>query len=109
MKTIEQRATAYAAGLSRTPGYDPAIRLAYIKGAEDALKSQWRSVDDELPEDGEKCVIMDKDGRVRAAVYDAETKHWDMDMGNTTYRYQAKTTLCWMPIPGYQGKEDGNG
>lgn len=60
--------------------------------------SMWRRVEDELPKDGERCVIVDKDGRVRAAIYDAETKHWDMDIGNITYRYQVKTVLCWMSI-----------
>lgn len=110
MKTIEQRAIVKADTYYRE---DRELRNfhsfydGYIQGAEEALRSQWRSIKDEMPKDGKKCVIMDKDGSVRAAVYNEENSHFGMDMG--AYIYQIKTVRYWMPIPDYRGKEADNG
>lgn len=48
--TTEEKATAYAERYEARPMAETAIR-AYINGATEALASQWRSVEDELPED----------------------------------------------------------
>ncbi|MCM1220087.1 MAG: hypothetical protein NC548_36910 [Lachnospiraceae bacterium] len=102
MKTINQKAREYAEDYNGS-GFANEIVCAYHVGAEEALRSQWRTVEDELPKDGEKCVIMDKDGRVRAAVYDAKRELWRMSGG--LFIYPIKTVYCWMSIPNCQGKE----
>ena len=48
--TIVERATAYAERYESRPMAETAIR-ASIYGATEALASQWRSVEEELPED----------------------------------------------------------
>lgn len=48
--TIEEKALAYAERYAATPMAEAAVR-AYIAGHFDALASQWRSVEEELPSD----------------------------------------------------------
>lgn len=54
--TIEERATAYAERYEARPMAETAIR-AYINGATEALASQWRSVEEELPEPDTMCLV----------------------------------------------------
>lgn len=75
---------------------------AYIHGATEALQSQWRSTKDELPNNGEQCVIRDKDGRIRAAIYCAVNRCWEMSMPSMVYIHKATTVVAWMPIPKYK-------
>lgn len=55
--TTEEKATAYAERYEARPMAETAIR-AYIAGATEALASQWRSVEEELPEiqNGKKMI-----------------------------------------------------
>lgn len=54
MKTLEEKAIDYAeANVSYGMSKESAIR-AYIAGATEALANQWRSVEDELPEESNK-------------------------------------------------------
>ena len=54
--TTEERATAYAERYEARPMAETAIR-AYIAGATEALASQWRSVEEELPEPDTMCLV----------------------------------------------------
>lgn len=108
MKTTEQRATSYAAGLTKTPGYDPAIRLAYIKGAEDALKSQWQEfTPDNVPWYTDILCRSDK-GDV-AVLQVVETRLPGGGRCLTTLPQVKCKIVAWMEIPQYQGKEADNG
>lgn len=54
--TIGERAAAYAERYEARPMAETAIR-AYINGATEALASQWRSVEEELPEPDTMCLV----------------------------------------------------
>ena len=101
MKTIEERATYYATMQNSLPGYDPAIRKAYLAGAKEALAGQWRSVEDELPK-------AEQDVLVAIAT---QTNHqfafaWLSTLSNGTLRWYSYDDTFpldkiryWMPIP----------
>ncbi len=98
--TIEERATAYAERYEARPMAETAIR-AYINGATEALASQWRSVEEELPEPDTMCLVfgyqdLDFNGRLTRytmmAWYDGEDF---MDAYNDRKYHPVK----WMAIP----------
>lgn len=60
MKTIEEKAKeAWGDYCYRAEGslYSTCFIDGYMQGAKEAVKSQWRSVEDELPEKGQKVII----------------------------------------------------
>lgn len=63
MKTIEEKATAYARENAHMGAALDTIARAYIAGANDALAGQWRRVDDELPPRGVDVLICTDKGR----------------------------------------------
>lgn len=98
--TIEERATAYAERYEARPMAETAIR-AYIAGATEALASQWRSVEEELPESDTMCLVfgyqdLDFNGRLTRytmmAWYDGENFY---DAYNDRKYHPEK----WMAIP----------
>lgn len=90
--TIGERATAYAERYEARPMAETAIR-AYINGATEALASQWRSVEDELPKDDETVLTYSSFGHV-LAYYSEQDKMW-FAYGN----YGDINPTHWMPIP----------
>ena len=98
--TTEEKATAYAERYEARPMAETAIR-AYINGATEALASQWRSVEEELPEPDTMCLVfgyqdLDFNGRLTRytmmAWYDGEDF---MDAYNDRKYHPGK----WMAIP----------
>ena len=98
MKTIEEKARIYTKTAAPLMAYSSGLILnAYIAGATEALASQWRSVDDELPEIDDVVFVtypnlstpLDKDMGV--AYYDGEDWY-------TTDDTHIRPTH-WMSIP----------
>lgn len=69
----------------------------YIQGAKDALKSQWRSVKDELPEDDTLVLVEMKDDESELCHTTAYRLNgvWAIP---DEYYYDCEI-LAWMPIP----------
>ncbi|MDE7345375.1 MAG: DUF551 domain-containing protein [Muribaculaceae bacterium] len=110
MKTIEEKAKAYATNNATIPiFYNPdvkvdiskQIKLAYLAGATEALAGQWRSVEDELPK-AEQDVLV---------AIDTQTNHqfafaWLSTLSNGTLRWYSYDDTFpldkiryWMSIP----------
>lgn len=90
--TTEEKATAYAERYEARPMAETAIR-AYIAGATEALASQWRSVEEELPEDDETVLTYSSYGHV-LAYYSEQDRMW-FAYGN----YGDINPTHWMQIP----------
>lgn len=92
--TIGERATAYAERYEARPMAETAIR-AYIAGATEALASQWRSVEEELPSNDDKVFVIIR-GAYVCGWYDHKYESWEIfGMGS----YNRKDASYWMPIP----------
>lgn len=95
--TIGERAAAYAENLAPVPTDDIAyaIGCAYIDGATEALASQWRSVEDELPEDGE-TVLLSINGSRLTGYYSHDDELWEVD-GIGAYERNDVSHWCKLP------------
>ena len=99
MKTIEQKARIYTKTAAPLMAYSSGLILnAYIAGATEALASQWRSVDDELPP-------VDKDVLVSMGCGEFGVV-WLSALSNGTCKWYSnddKLSLdnikYWMPVP----------
>lgn len=106
--TTEERATAYAekkmcAALDLKPGcinHTDAlipkfcgrdIEEAYEDGATEALASQWRSVEEELPSNDNDVLATDENGLHIASYFNGEWYSTDDDF--------TRQPQMWMPIP----------
>lgn len=110
MKTVEQKAIDYAnenttIGLSK----EMAVR-AYIAGTFESLSSQWRSVDDELPD--ENTLVLCRMKNTGAIVSGFITKRWrPYPEGSTLPNfhfedYGGYECTHWMPLPPNTPEED---
>ena len=114
MKTIEDKAKAYATNNATVPVfYTPdvkvdiskQIKLAYLAGATEALSGQWRSVKEELPKDGDTILIYYKyreSGRLEYK-YSYMQVEYNAQNGfnlfeNNLSKWGCKV-LFWIPIP----------
>ena len=98
-------ATAYAAGLTKSSGYDPAIKLAYYTGAQEALRCQWRPLTpDDAPPLYEDILIRSEQGDVMVAQM-VETQVHGTSLRQLTWLPAVKCkVVAWMPIPEYKTK-----
>lgn len=93
------RKYAYAHNSNPNPPYCPEGELnrrltdAYVAGAEDALTNQWRSVECELPKDGDLVLVYCELGRCLGN-YDYQDREWYINGFGV-----AETVTQWMPIP----------
>ena len=92
--TTEEKATAYAERYEARPMAETAIR-AYIAGATEALVSQWRSAEDELPEDGE-TVLLSINGSRLTGYYSHDDELWEVD-GIGAYERNDVSHWCKLP------------
>ena len=88
--TTEEKATAYAERYEARPMAETAIR-AYIAGATEALASQWRSVEDELPSNDADVLTSDENGLHIASYFNGEWYSCDDEF--------TRNPQMWMPIP----------
>lgn len=105
MKTIEEKAWGYSD--SRRKDADltdvaTAFHDGYIQGATEALQSQWRSVEEELPVESCMCLCFDGE-RIFIAEWVDLTKQGGLS-GWSIYEL-TKQPKMWLPIPKYGAKE----
>lgn len=95
MKTIEDIAEEYAKSVIEcNPAHKESERLihtAYIAGTQDALKKQWRSAEEELPEYNKEVLIKYKHG-LDVGRY-TEKKEWRRG------GFPIEGSVYWMPFP----------
>lgn len=94
-------------------GQAPAPEECFLYGMRYALKSQWRSVEESLPEDGSVVLIIEGedlgDYRASSLLHVATFyREWEDEDGLTEYNVFYSNTGClfmreeithWMPIP----------
>ena len=91
-----QVAELYVTMQNRLKGYDPAIRKAFIEGANFALSHQWVSVEERLPEESRTVLAyIDNDDFRKLKIVLA---HWDGEDWYTT-RDEHIRPHYWLPIP----------
>ena len=73
------------------------LENAYLAGASETLTAQWRSVEDETPEEGE-YVIIDGPNGIEAAVWNEHYQVWD-DAEGDDFMYKKDAVKMWMSIP----------
>lgn len=107
-KTIEELAECFA--VKNVPQIenmvyesDEASILDYItdktiKFAKDILSHQWRSVEDELPEEGEWVIIYAGDDGIQTAVWNEHYQCWGDDEGDDV-KYEKDVVTHWMSVP----------
>ena len=118
MKTIEEKATEYAVRITIDYRHDKDVefdlvqsaalgkecRDAYLAGATEALKSQWRSVEDELPEIRQRVLICLKERnatrtsiviskRIPFASDNPHNPKWEWS------NVKEEDVIAWMPLP----------
>lgn len=93
---IDNAATKYATMQNTLPGYDPAIRKAFLEGAAYAQAHQWISVKDALPEDDETVLIANNDD-ITLATWSERHQCWDDDWG--VMMLGKDSVDHWMPLP----------
>ena len=101
MKTIEEKATYYATMQNSLPGYDSAIRKAYLAGATEALAGQWRSGDNPPKHNHIVFVLSDADEyelRHTTAYYQDDVWNFPDDW------YYGCKVLKWMEPPKDESK-----
>ena len=74
-----------------------ALAQIYLAGITEALAGQWRSVEDELPED-EEYVLIDGPNGIEAAVWNEHYQVWD-DSDGDDFMYKKDAVKMWMSIP----------
>lgn len=104
-KTKEQQAQEYAEKLMSRMLSGPicghvaterdGLRMAYFAGWEAAEQSQWRSAEEELPEDGE-TVLLSIDGSRLIGYYDHDDELWEVD-GIGAYERNDVSHWCELP------------
>lgn len=108
---IEKAAERHAAELrvpTSVPGaiaqmFVDIAKSSYRNGAEEALASQWRDVEEELPEDGQFVLTHDKDGYYE---FEALTFHKEYDGTKNCFESWGGNPQWpdyWMPIPALPG------
>ena len=104
MNTIAEKARTYTDstdtrvfGSEETLDATELIQKGYIAGATEALTAQWRSVEDETPEEGE-YVIIDGPNGIKAAVWNEHYQVWD-DAEGDDFMYKKDAVKMWMSIP----------
>lgn len=104
--TIEDKAKAYADRYEAKPMAETAIR-AYIAGHFEALASQWVSVEERLPEEGQEVLLYDVNS-IRHYVIGWRRKKgdnksmWALSNGFV----EDKDITHWLPIPPLKGVPD---
>ncbi|WP_289739326.1 DUF551 domain-containing protein [Paramuribaculum intestinale] len=97
--TPEEKARAYADRYEAKPMAETAIR-AYIAGHFEALASQWVSVEEQLPEEGQEVLLYDVNS-IRHYVIGWRRKKgdnksmWALSNGFV----EDKDITHWLPIP----------
>ena len=111
MKTIEEKAKAYADEIKRDYYRDPfseihldglgrECRDAYLAGATEALAGQWRNIEDETPDGTPFCVTLaDEESRLCLC-------HYDGDVFIEDYSGMVCAVKYWMPIPYLPPKDE---
>ena len=106
MKTIEEKAKAYAADNgTATVFYKPDVRFdiskkieqAYLAGAAEALAGQWRRVEDELPKEHDEVVVIFTHS-YRPFITENTVAYWYGEDWYTIDGEHLRPTH-WMPIP----------
>lgn len=120
-KTIEEKAVAYAEKMfekiltEEIPWNEvrETYTQAYLAGATESLASQWRSVDEELPEENQTALCKLNDGEFIVARFDhiatfeingEESKlfEWWVENEGDSYTLDDEVTH-WLPIPPMKG------
>ena len=114
MKTIEEKAIEYAdrPTTAKTWGmHKRALIDAYLAGATEALTSQWRNVEDELPPNADNVLVHIDFSDAKRNMDNFGAEAWESAMSHTVayYRDECWNFLdeyycdCnvdrWMPIP----------
>lgn len=108
MKTIEEKSREFAESLQgeclHAPWnkIKPILSASYREGANDALESQWISVEDELPRREVDVLVVYKDEAFDAyawaiANYQRNEGWWYSADDDCTY--SQGNIIAWMPIP----------
>lgn len=94
MSTKEQKAKEYAENIL---GLDyigeVEVEKAFETGWDEALKSQWVSVEESLPKLFEKVLVMFE--------YEGEIQIHDYTYMGGNFVYGASKIIAWMPIPSF--------
>ena len=98
MKTIEQASVEY----SKTQyGYDPTMRFQCETHFEAGIEfaQRWISVDDELPEIGEKVITkMTKDKRTSYGIATRIREEWEINAHWIDHTFSNMNITHWRPI-----------
>ena len=104
MKTIQEKASEYTDstdtrvfGCEETLDATELIQQAYITGANEALAGQWRSVDNELPDERDDNVLV---VHKSYGILEAEVAYYFHKKWHTTNGERIEPIL-WMPIPDF--------
>lgn len=99
MKSLKEKSKEYSANYRMSYNVTPNpentyhMESAYITGATEALNSQWRSVEQELPEDGVYVLLSDGFGRFMGYYDVADGRWYGSGIG-------VVVNICyWMPVP----------
>lgn len=108
-KQIEQAAQQHAAELALPPFFTPdaeatirdIAKSSYTYGAQDALASQWVSVEERKPDSRQLVLISDDDGYISLATWNERYKCWEDKYGDEVFygREGVKFWMEWPPIP----------
>ena len=91
-KTIEEAAVTHANNTyPNRPLENEAARQGFIDGGYYSLTHQWRSVEDELPEDDDTVFVSDENGYHIASYFNGEWYSSDDEF--------TRNPQMWLPIP----------
>lgn len=88
--------------------YELIVRHAFIEGADFALKNQWISVEEALPEKNTMCFVR-KETEL-GIIYDADyvdfEGKWFFNFSFNRTSIKSMVITHWMPIPSLEGGEE---
>lgn len=106
MKTIDEKAWDYSD--SRRKDADltdiaTAYHDGYIQGATEALQSQWRNVEEELPTKSDDYIVAYEDGTVFTEYFVKRINDWrHYADGCDRWEKPRARVVAWLPIPEYK-------
>lgn len=107
MSNKEEKAREYALNMHKTEyGYDKFdIQEAYETDWDEALKSQWVSVEERLPNVGTRVLVLTSKGKILVTFRYIPKDTYGNILGEAEWqgsRALGKSIIAWMPIPSFE-------
>lgn len=107
MKTLEEKADDYALKMSGVGDTYYGLLHAFSTGVTEALRSQWRRVEDELPTSPGEYIVAYVDGSVYTDFFNARLKKWCHYLdGVDKFTEVRSAVVAWQPFPVYYRQYD---